>query len=96
MQTREREGRDSIILIILILLLGFICIILASGWALRFAPSWRLPANMNSNLNPNSAFLTGRPVSFIEPLDPAILTNPVWIDVFLTPGASFETRTPPD
>jgi uncharacterized protein DUF11 len=94
MQTREREGRDSIILILLILLFGFMCIILASGWALRFAPSWRLPANMNSNLNPNVDFLTGRPVSFIEPLDPAILTNPVWIDVFLTPGASFTTRTP--
>ena len=49
---------------------------------------------MNSNLNPNVDFLTGQPVSFIEPLDPAILTNPVWINVFLTPGASFTTRTP--
>lgn len=93
---RENERRDSVLIIILILLLGFFCIIFASGWALRFAPSWKLDTNMGSNLNPSSDFLTSRPVSFIEPLDPAILTNPVWMDVFLTPGASlsFPTRTP--
>jgi len=94
MKPREHERRDSGIIIILILLLGFICIILASGWALRFAPSWRLTTNMGSNLDPNSDFLTSKPASFIEPLDSAILTNPAWINVFLTPGASFETRTP--
>jgi len=94
MKTREHERRDYVIIIALILLLGFICIILASGWALRFPPSWRLFANMNSNLNPDSDFLTSRPVGFIEPLDPSILTNPVWLDVFLTPGSSFSTRIP--
>jgi len=90
---RENERRNSVIIIILILLLGFICIILASGWALRFAPSWKLDTNMGSNLNPNSDFLTSRPVSFFEPLDSAILTNPVWIDGFLTPGISYPMRT---
>jgi len=94
MKTRDRERRDSGILIILILLLGFICIILASGWALRFAPNWRLDTNMGSNLNPNSEFLTNQPVSFIEPIDPAILTNPIWINGYLTPGALFATRIP--
>ena len=49
---------------------------------------------MQSNLDPNSDFLTNRPVSFYEPLDPAILTQPVWINIFLTPGALFQTRTP--
>ena len=93
---RENERRDSVLIIVLILLLGFFCIIFASGWALRFAPSWKLNTSMGSNLNPGNDFLTSRPVSFIEPLDPAILTNPVWMDVFLTPGASlsFPTRTP--
>lgn len=93
---RENERRDSALVIVLILLLGFFCIIFASGWALRFAPSWKLNTSMGSNLNPSSDFLTSRPVSFIEPLDPAILTNPAWMDVFLTPGASlsFPTRTP--
>ena len=47
---------------------------------------------MGSNLNPDSDFLTNMPVGFIEPLDPSILTNPPWFDVFLTPGASFATR----
>src|SRR5436190_18930939 len=94
MQPREKESRGSGIIIILILLLGFICIIVASGWALRFAPSWRLNTNMESNLNPNSDFLTHRPVSFIEPLDPSILTQPAWINLFLTPGISLATRTP--
>jgi len=94
MKTREQERRNYVIIIVLILLMGLICIVLASGWALRFDPSWKLPANMNSNLNPDSDFLTTRPVGFIEPLDPSILTNPVWLDVFLTPGASFSTRTP--
>jgi len=95
MKTRDHERRDSGIIIILILLLGFICIILASGWAIRFAPSWRLDnTNMRSNLNPNSVFLTGQPVNLIEPLDPAILTNPVWLNGYLTPGAVFATRTP--
>ncbi|HEU0294690.1 MAG TPA: hypothetical protein VFR47_18260 [Anaerolineales bacterium] len=92
---REKESRDSIALMLLILLLGFICIILSSGWALRFAPSWKLPSSMGSNLNPDSDSLTGVPVNFIEPLDPSILTNPAWFDVFLTPGASFATRVAP-
>ena len=96
MQTRDREKerRDSILLMLFILLFGFICIILSSGWALRFAPSWKLPADMGSNLNPDSDFLTDRPIGFLEPLDPAILTNAAWIDVFLTPGASFSTPIP--
>lgn len=97
MKTRERErdSRDSIVLMLFILLLGFICIILSSGWALRFAPSWRFNSNMGSNLNPNSDFLTNQPVGFFEPIDPSILTNPAWIDVFLTPGASYSTPEPP-
>ena len=91
----ERDRRDSIVLMLLILLVGFICIIFSSGWALRFAPSWKLPADMGSNLNPDSDFLTNMPIGFFEPLDPSILTNPAWLDVFLTPGASFSTLVPP-
>jgi uncharacterized repeat protein (TIGR01451 family) len=91
---REKESREAIVLMLLILLLGVLCIILTSGWALRFRSSWQLPANMDSNLNPNSDIQTGVPVDLFEPLDPSILTNPAWIDVFLTPGASFATRPP--
>ena len=92
-KSTEHERRDWTIVLIIILL-GFLFVILAGEWAGRFAPFWKLDANMQSYLDPDSDFLTNRPVGFFEPLDPSILTQPVWIDVFLTPGAVFETRTP--
>ncbi len=49
---------------------------------------------MESRLDPNDNFLNSRPNGFFDPLDPSILTQPGWINVFLTPGASFATRTP--
>jgi hypothetical protein len=49
---------------------------------------------MDSNLDPNSDFLTRRPGGLIEPIDPSILTEPVWINFFLTPGAAFMTGAP--
>jgi len=93
MKVPEQERRDWII-IPLILGIGFLCVIIAGQWALHFSPSWKLNANMASNLDPNSDFLTRRPGGFIEPVDPSILTEPVWINLFLTPGASFITGTP--
>jgi hypothetical protein len=92
MKAFEHERYDWIIILI-ILLIGFLCMLAAGQWALRFSPSWKLNADMESNLDPNSDFLTRKPSGFIEPVDPAILTNPVWINVFLTPGASFTTAT---
>lgn len=91
----EKERRDSLFLVLLIVLLGFLCIILSSGWALRFAPSWRLPANMGSNLNPDDVLLTRLPSNVIQPFDPGILTLPAWYNSFLTPGATFKTSTQP-
>lgn len=93
MKASEHERRDWTIVVIL-LLIGFLCVILAGQWALRFSPSWKLNANMGSNLDPNSGFQTQRSEGFIPPLDPSILTLPAWINVYLTPGASFQTRTP--
>jgi hypothetical protein len=93
MKASEQERRDWFI-IPLILGIGFLCVIIAGQWALRFSPSWKLNADMDSNLDPNSDFLTRRPNGFIEPIDPSILTEPVWINLFLTPGASLLTGTP--
>lgn len=89
------HGRRDWTIILIIILLGVLLIIFAAGRATRFAPRWKLDAGMGSNLDPDSDFLTNRPVGFFEPLDPSILTPPVWINVFLTPGATFPTRTPP-
>jgi hypothetical protein len=93
MRAIEHEKRDWSV-IALILLFGLLGILLAGGWALRFTPSWELDANVESRLDPDSDFLTRKPEGFIEPVDPAILTNPAWIDSFLTPDASFSTATP--
>src|SRR6266545_2232751 len=93
MKVPEQERRDWI-MIPLILGIGFLCVIIAGQWALRFSPSWKLNADMDSNLDPNSDFLTRRPSGFIEPVDPSILTEPGWINLFLTPGAEFSTGTP--
>src|SRR5690242_9011862 len=92
MKASQQERRDWFI-IPLILGLGFLCVIVAGQWALHFTPSWKLNTNMDSKLDPNSDFLTRRPSGFIEPVDPSILTEPVWINLFLTPGAEFATRT---
>lgn len=93
MKVPEQERRDWFI-IPFILGIGFLCVIIAGQWALRFSPSWKLDTNMDSNLDPNSDFLTRRPSGFIEPVDASILTQSTWINLFLTPGASFITGTP--
>ena len=89
---RDKDRRDSLLLLLLIILLGFFCIFFASGWALRFSPSWSVPANMESKLDPSGDFLTNIPSEPLQPLNPAILTNASWIDIFLTPGATIPTR----
>ena len=49
---------------------------------------------MGSHLDPYSDFPTPRPNNVVQPLDPSILTQPVWINLFLTPGAAIPTRVP--
>jgi hypothetical protein len=93
MKTIERERHDWIMIPIL-LVIGFLFVMVAGQWALRFSPHWQLDASMESNLDPNSDFLTGKPNGFIEPVDPSILTQPGWINVFLTPGAEIPPGTP--
>lgn len=94
MKAFEHERSDWIIVSV-ILVIGLLCVIAAGQLALRFAPSWQLAANMDSRLDPNSDFPAGGPNGSIQPVNPSILTRPVWLDVFLTPGATFVTGTPP-
>ena len=93
MKTTDRERLDWTIVVILILVIGLACVIAAGQLALRFSPTWQLATNMESHLDPNSAYLTSRPSGFIEPVDASILTQPGWVD-FLTPGVSVITGTP--
>ena len=92
-RTSDGEKRDWAV-IVLILVLGLFGILFAGEWALRFAPLWELDANALSKIDPNSDFLTNKPVGFIEPIDPEILNNPLSLNNILTPGAQFTTATP--
>ncbi len=95
---RERNERQDWAIVLVILLIGLCCVAGAGQYALRLAPNWQVDTDMESNLDLNSQILTGKPQEFFEPLDPAILTQPGWVNgnVFLTPGAvvSFPVGTP--
>ena len=93
MREIEHERRDWIIVAI-ILLFGLLCVLLVGQWALIFAPRWEFNADMRSRLDPNSDYLTNRPRELVGAVDSSILTQPVWMGVFLTPGASIPTRIP--
>ena len=94
MKTVEHERLDWTIVVIIILVIGFLCVIFAGQLAARFAPSWQLNTDMESHLDPNSTFVASRPDGFIEPVDAAILTQPGWVNEFLTPGVAIITGTP--
>src|SRR5688572_11557932 len=94
MKAIERERLDWTIVVIIILVIGFVCVIVAGQLAARFSPSWQLNTDMESQIDPNSTFVAWKPSGFIEPVDPAILTQPGWINEFLTPGVSIVTGTP--
>ncbi len=93
MKVAEQERRDWL-MIPFILGVGFLLVIIAGGWALRFSPRWTLKADMDSSLDPNSDFLTHKAAGLIEPVSSSILTQPAWLNLFLTPGALFVTGTP--
>lgn len=90
MKEVEHERRDWMVVFV-ILLFGLLCVFLASGWALRFAPTWKLNTSMGSDLDPNGNYLT-RPSGFVEAIDSDIQTPPVWMGFFLTEGAIVPTR----
>jgi hypothetical protein len=94
MKAAERERLDWTIVVITILVLGFLLVLAAGQLALRFSPRWELNTDMDSHIDPNSAFLTRRPGGFVEPIDAAILTKPGWNESFLTPGVTVVTGTP--
>jgi hypothetical protein len=89
----ERRERQDWGIVLLILLIGFLCVIVAGQRAMSFAPRWTLDANVESNIDLNSEFRTSQPAGYFEPLDPAILTQPGWVSVFLTPGAPIPVGT---
>jgi hypothetical protein len=89
---RSEDERRGWILIAIFLLIGLLCVFVAGNMAIRFVPRWTLQADMRSRIDPNSAYYTSQPNFVFPPLNPAILTPPVWINVYLTPGQTIPTR----
>ncbi len=93
MKEKEHESRD-LGLMVLILLLGLLFMLVAGQKATQLLPDWSIPADMNSNLDPNARFRSRSESGGLEPLRPEILTPPTWNDSYLTPmpdGAAVET-----
>lgn len=81
---RERERRDWL-LFLLLLLLGFICMLVAAQLAINPPDSWRVSAGMLSELDPDQG--VGVAEVPVGPLRPEVMT-PLWdIDTVLTPAA---------
>ena len=79
---RDRDWR-SLLFFLLILLLGFACLMLTAQMAVRPDRIWQIPADMLSQLNPDEDTDTGE--RHVEPLRPEVLTPPPWAHNFLTP-----------
>lgn len=81
---QEHERRDWR-LMIFIIPLGILLMCIVGQIAIRLIPRWSVPADMTSNLDPNTA--SERPFSLLQPLIPQILTPMGWAGIYLTPGA---------
>ena len=83
--TEKNASRDWTLLIFIIPI-GIILIIFVGQLAVRLVPFWRVEADMNSNLQPDSS--SDRPLALLEPILPQILTPMAWAESYLTPGAA--------
>ena len=96
MNETEHERRERLLFAVL-LLFGIAILLCVGQAAIGIAPNWEVTANMRSNLDPNSDFLTRKNSGMIEPLNSDILTLPAWLYLF-TPNAILPTNagiTPP-
>jgi fimbrial isopeptide formation D2 family protein/uncharacterized repeat protein (TIGR01451 family) len=97
MNETEHRQRERFLFAVL-LLFGIGILLYVGKIAIGIAPNWEVAANMRSNLDPNSDFLTRKNSGLIEPLNPDILTLPAWLDIFFTPNATLPINpviTPP-
>jgi hypothetical protein len=79
---KERERRDWLIFLLL-LLLGFACLLCTAQIAIRQSPTWQASAGMLSELDPDKDH--GTEMTPIDPLRPEVMTLPWDPDTILTP-----------
>lgn len=87
MNASERKQRDWL-LFLFILPLGIALLFCVGQLAIGITPNWEIQADMRSNLDPNSDFLTPQASGLIAPLDPNILTLPAWLNPLLNPNST--------
>ncbi len=79
---RDRKRREWLIFLLL-LLLGFACLLCTAEAAVKQLAEWQVPDDMYSELNPDEEF--GTEVMPVEPLRPEVMTLPWDPDTILTP-----------
>jgi hypothetical protein len=79
---RDRKRREWLIFLLL-LLLGFACLLCTAQVAVKQLTMWQVPADMFSELDPDEKL--GTEVMPIEPLCPEVMTLPWDPDTILTP-----------
>lgn len=92
-RNEKREKRD-LLLFLLILLIGFACLLITAQLAVRSDRVWRVSANMFSELNPDELY--GTADVRVEPLRPEALTPPPWDMTRLLTPIGTASVVPPD
>ena len=95
MKDRGRTQRD-LALFLLILCVGFICLLVTAQAAIWPRPVWRVSAGMLSELDPNRDYLTRRAeMEVVEPVRPEVQTPPAWdVESIITPSGSVIVAPP--
>ena len=83
MDDRRRRNRREWLLLLL-LPFGVWMMFAFGGLALEQPRIWRVQADMHSMIDPND-YMNGAPIEQIEQVRAEIMTQPAWMDTFLTP-----------
>lgn len=79
----KRRQRRELIVFLLILLMGFGCLLFAAQMAI-WPGAWRAEIGMGPGWDPDEGLGTWE--SYIQPIRPAIMTPPSWMNETMTPG----------
>ena len=89
---QERKRRDWLVFL-LILLLGFVCLLITAQLAVKPKRVWQVYANMLSELKPDATLYAGQ--GGIPPLRPEVLTPPSWDPRYILTPVGTLVAVPP-
>jgi len=89
----EGRGRRDLLLFLLVLLLGFACLLVSAQRAIHLPSVWEVKASVLSEIDPDEE--GGWAGLYFEPVRPEVMTPPPWsLDQILTPGEEWATVPP--